>query len=101
MSAIYTGPPALTVNIMENTESSSVVQWDAVDDSLTTFYTVTWTSEATLIQSASLTERTSFTILGLSHDTVYNVTVTAANKCGGGPEFMTNVLISTGMFQFY
>ena len=39
---IVIGPPALTVNIMKNTGSSSiVVQWDEVDDSLPTIYVIT------------------------------------------------------------
>ena len=42
--SVYTGPSAfeLTVNIMKNIESSSiVVQWDVVDDNLPTTYTIT------------------------------------------------------------
>ena len=41
----FTGPPALTVNMIKNIESSSVVvQWDAVhvDDFLPTTYTIVW-----------------------------------------------------------
>ena len=44
-----TGPSILRVNIMKNIESPSiVVQWDAVDDSLYTTYTVVWTDERDL-----------------------------------------------------
>ena len=79
---------------MGNVESSSiVVQWDVVDDSLTTTYTVTWTSESDyILQVATLLEQSSYTITGLTLDTVYTITVTAANKCGGGPEFATRIL---------
>ena len=83
---------------MKNIENSSiVVQWDAVDDFLTTTYIVTWTSERELsnIQSATLREQTSYTITGLTLDTVYTITVTAANICGAGPEFVTSISLST------
>ena len=93
----FVGPPVLTVNIMTNTVSSSiVVQWDEVDDSLTTTYTVTWASERDhLIHPVTLTEQSSYTITGLTLDTVYTITVTAANKCGLGPEYKTSVSLTT------
>ena len=91
----FTGPPALTVNIMKNIESlSTVVQWDAADPSLATNYTVTWTSETDPTQSVATTEQTSYTITGLTLDTVYTITVTAINKCGQGPGFSTSTTIS-------
>ena len=66
----FTGPPALTVNVMKNIEKSSiVVQWDAVGDSLTTTYIIiTWTSEKDPIdlQVAALKQQTSYTITGLN-----------------------------------
>ena len=92
-----TGPPALTVNITKNTESSSiVVQWDEVDDSLHTIYIVTQTSERDLnnIQIKTLEEQSSYTITGLTLDTVYTITVTASNRCGQGPEYSTIVSLS-------
>ena len=99
---IYTypliGPPALTVNVTKNTESSSiVVQWDEVDDSLTTTYTVTWTSERDLndIQSYTLIEQSSYTITGLTLDTVYTINVVASNRCGTGPEYSTTISLTT------
>ena len=90
---MFTGPYALTVSITKNTESSSiVVQWDAVDDFLTTTYTITWTSERDHnLQSATLNEQSSYTITGLTLDTVYSITVIAANKCGHGPEIVTRM----------
>ena len=92
-----TGPPALTVNIMKHTESSSiVVQWDEVDDSLPTTYTVTWTSERDHItHPVTLIGQLSYTITGLTLDTVYTITVTATNICGTGPEYITSVSLST------
>ena len=82
---------------MRKTESSSiVVQWDEVGDSLPTTYTVTWTNENDHnIQSKTLEEQSSYTITGLTLDTVYTITVTASNKCGTGPEYSTSVLLTT------
>ena len=81
---------------MKNIESSSiVVQWDAVDDSLPTTYIVTWT-DGRLPQVITLIEQTSYTITGLTLDTVYTILVTAANRiCGSGPEFRSSVSLST------
>ena len=96
---ISTGPSALSVSVTNNNESlSSAVQWDAVDDSLDTNYTVTWTSETDHTQSVATTEQTSYTITGLTLDTVYTITVAAINICGGGPEFNTSVSFSTGTY---
>ena len=95
---MFSGPPALTVNITKNTESSSiVVQWDEVDDSLTTTYTVTWTSESDLnnVQVKPLEEQLSYTITGLTLDTVYTIAVIAINRCGQGPEYSTSVSLTT------
>ena len=81
---------------MQNIESSSVVvQWDAVDDSLPTIYTITWTSERDLFQVATLIEQTSYTITGITVNTIYTITVTAANMCGSGPEFRVHISFST------
>ena len=91
------GPPALRVNIMKNiTNSSIVVQWDAVDDFLPTTYTVMWTDDRNLHKVAIVEEDTSYTITGLTIDTVYKIFVSAANKCDSGPEFKMSVSISTG-----
>ena len=83
---------------MKNTENSSiVVQWDEVDDSLPTTYTVTWTSERDhILHHVALIEESSYTITGLTLDTVYTITVTAHNKCDQGPEYKTSVSLTTG-----
>ena len=96
---VSTGPPALEVDIVENaTDLSTIVQWDEVDDSLPTNYTVTWTSDGiTPLQPITLIEQ-SYIITGLILDTVYNISVFAANDCGQGPAFMTSVLFPTGMY---
>ena len=94
----FVDPPALTVSIIKNTENSSIiVQWDEVDDSLiTTYYVVAWTSERDHItHPVTLTEQSSYTITGLTLDTVYTVIVTAANRCGPGPEYRTSVSLAT------
>ena len=94
----FIGPPALTVNIMKNTKSLSIViQWDEVHDSLTTTFIVTWISERDHItHPVTLIEQSSYTITGLTLDTVYTITVTAANRCGQGPEYRTSVSLTTG-----
>ena len=99
-SYCYAGPPALTMNITKNTESSLiVVQWDEVDDPLPTTYIVTWASESERdphnIQFETLEEQSSYTITGLTLDTVYTITVTAYNKCGTGPQYSTSVSLTT------
>ena len=92
----YTGPPALSVNIIKNTENSSiVVQWDAVDDFLPTTYTVTWFDTRDLYGVATVDEQTSYTITGLTLDTIYIILVDAINRCGDGPRFVTRITIST------
>ena len=93
---VITGLPALTVNIMKNTKSSSVVvQWDEVDDTITTTYIVTWTSERDMndFHSHILIEQSSYTITELTLDTVYTITVTASNMCGTGPEYKTDIIL--------
>ena len=91
----FTGPPAVTVNIMKITESLSiVVQWDEVDDSLHIGYTVQWTDDRDFHGADTVDEQTSYTITGLALDTVYTITVSAANRCGSGPEFSTSISFS-------
>ena len=77
--------------------SSSIgLQWDAVDASLPTNYVVTWTNRTNSMQSHTLVARSSYTITGLTLDTVYTITVTASNNCGQGPEYSTSVSFPTG-----
>ena len=84
------------MNVTKNTKSSSIiVQWDAVDDFLPTTYTVIWTNNKDHFGVAVVEEQTSYTITGLTLDTVYTITVAAANMCGQGPEFRTIVSFST------
>ena len=85
----------ITINI-ESLNSSIVIHWDEVDDSLPTTYTVTWTNDRDHITyGATLIEQSSYTITGLTLDTVYTITVTASNKCGTGPEYSTSVSLTT------
>ena len=97
MSDLYTlGPPTPAVNIMKNIESLSIVlRWDAVDDSLITIYKIEWNRAGGGLQATALTEQASYTITGLTLDTVYIITVTAANMCGQRSEFGTTVILST------
>ena len=97
---ICTGPTALKVNVTKNNESlSSDVQWDAVDDSLATNYTVTWTNETDRTPLRANTMETSYTITGLTLDTVYTITVSAVNMCGRGPDFNISISFPTGMIS--
>ena len=97
MVTYFTGPlSALTVNITKDIESLSlVVQWDAVEDFTDTSYTLFWSSETDIIPKVvPLTEQTSYTITGLTLDTVYTIIIQAGNKCGNGPEFTTSILFA-------
>ena len=99
MREYFTGPSALTVNATKNSESLSVdVQWDAEDDSLNTTCAVNLTSDGIVVRTVALINQTSYTITGLTLDTVYTITVTPANMCGQGPEFSTTVSFPTGMY---
>lgn len=83
---------------------SVIVQWDGVDDSLPVNYTVKWTSDersSNSMQSHTLMNKTSYTIIGLTIDTVYTITVYAANKGCTGPEYRSSILFPTGMFHFH
>ena len=60
-----------------------------MDDFLPTIYTVALTDGRDFSELTTLIEQTSYTITGLTLDTVYTITVTAANMCGSGPEFRT------------
>ena len=96
---LFAGPYDLTVNITENImDLSVVVQWDAVDDLLPTNFVVTLIGDETYsIQSPTLIEQSSYTITGLTIDTVYTITVTASNTCGTGQEHRANVSFRTGI----
>ena len=91
---MHVGPSALTGNTTKNNGNLSIViQWDAVDDSVST-YILTWGDR----DVATVNEQTSYTITGLTLDTVYTITVRAVNKyCRGVPEFSTKVSFSTGI----
>ena len=81
---------------------SVVVQWDKVDDFLPATYTVTWTSERDhIVESVTIEEQSSYTITGLTLDTVYTITVTATNRCGTAPEYSTSVSFPTGMCHYH
>ena len=75
---------------------SVVVQWDEVKNSFLTTYIVTWTSDRDhILHPVILIEQLSYTITGLTLDTVYTITVTASNRCGQGPEYRTTISLTT------
>ena len=80
------------MNITKDIESLSlVVQWDAVEDFIDTIYTLVWSDRTDPVPKiAVVTEQTSYTITGLTLDTVYTITISAANRCGQGPEYITS-----------
>ena len=65
-----------------------------MDDFLPTTYTVALTDGRNVSELATLTDQTSYTITGLTLDTVYTITVIAANRCGQGPEFSSSISFS-------
>jgi len=80
------------VNFIKNIRDLSlVVQWNAVDDVI--HYTLTWSGGG-----FTATRMTSYTITGLTVDTTYTITVSAANRCGDGLEFTTSILFSLGKY---
>ena len=85
------------------TNLSLVVQWDTMEDFTDTTYTVVlWHSETNYIHKiAAVTEQKSYTITGLTLDTVYTITVSTGNKCGNGPEYTTNILLAAGNISTY
>ena len=86
---------------MQSIEGSSIaVQWDAVDNSTTTTYAITWSSTRGGLQVATVIDQTSYSITGLTLDIVYTITVSAVNRCGQGPEFSTRIQIITGTYHF-
>ena len=98
----FTGPHDLSVNITKliNSSTSVVVQWDKVDDSLTTTYIVNWDSERDRyisgdrsVHSVILIEQSSYNITGLTLDTVYTITVSASNSCGTGPRYSSDIIL--------
>ena len=59
-------------------------------------YIVTWASERDHItHHATRIEQSSYTITGLTLDTVYAITVTASNGCNQGPVYSTSVSLTT------
>ena len=72
------------------------MEWDEVDNFPPTTYVVTWISERDCVMhSLALSGLTSYAITGLTLDTIYTITVTAHNRCGGGPEYRTSVSLTS------
>ena len=94
LSYYFIEPTAFKVNITKNIESSSVfIQW--TDDAFDPDYILTWTSKRDGLRIASLDSfQTSYTITGLTLDTVYTITLSDNAWCGDTPEFITSILFS-------
>ena len=87
------------------TDTSFVVQWDAVTNHSVYGYIVNWTDGANPIQTVTVNE-TSYKVTGLTPNTTYTVNVAAVNKCGTGvssvgervttsPSFSVNTVSTT------
>ena len=70
-----------------------VLQWDEVDDFAHTTYTIIWGDQVATVEDPL----TSYTITGLTLDTVYIIIISPANSCGTGPEYRTIVSFYIGM----
>ena len=93
------GPPAATpVNIRVLADNITtqffIVQWDAVMDHFFTInYIVRWYGEDGSNGTVTV-NGLSYTVIGLTANTSYNVTVVAINTCcGAGP--VSNVMVIT------
>ena len=88
----------MNVTILEEdiTSESFVVLWDEVMDMFSVSYNVTWYGEDDTDGTATV-EVLSYTVINLTNNTSYNVTVAAINTCcGAGPvsdpvEVITNM----------
>ena len=90
----------MNVNIIKNTESSSIVlYWDEVNDFVHTTYTIVWGggNQTSIVEDPV----TSYTITGLTLDTVYTITIYPANECGSGPEYTTSITFPAGIISTY
>ena len=99
---LFTGPSGVQVTTTKNLVDLSVaVQWDEVDDFLPITYIVAWTNKKDdIIHLVTITEESSYTLTGLTLDTVYIITVAASNMCGTGPGYSTTVSFPTGSYHF-
>jgi len=61
------------------TDASFVVQWDAVNNHIDGSYIITWSIGTNPIQTATV-NHVSYTVIGLSPNTTYTVTVAVVNK---------------------
>ena len=83
---------------MKDIENSSIIvhaQWNAMDDFLPTSYAVNWNSGTDQAQAAAVhVDKQTYTITGLTVDTVYTITVTATT-CGQESKFSTTISLYT------
>ena len=63
-----------------------------MDHILPTVSTVSWINESNRT-FVTLIEQSSYTITGLTLDTIYIITVTASNMCGTGAEYKTDIIL--------
>ena len=96
----FIGPSTLAVLVkaLKNISNLSIiVQCAAISrayDFLPTTYIICLSNDRGILQKTILTEQSSHTIIGLTPDTVYTITVAAANKCGTGSEYRSTISMS-------
>ena len=80
------------------TDTSFVVQWDAVTNDSAHGYIVNWTDGANPIQTVTVIE-TSYIVTGLTPNTTYTVNVAAVNKCGTGVSSVDDRVTTSASFS--
>ena len=99
MFTMYTDTPDKPTNIRfsQRACTSFMVQWDEVVDMFPVIYEVSW-SDGNGDSETITTNQTSYTIRGLTYDSIYNVTVVAINTCcGAGSTSYTVLSTNTSM----
>ena len=98
-------PDNIVISEINHSSKSLMVRWDRVSDLYPIFYTVRWTGEDGINNTATIME-SSYTIMSceLTYNTSYNISVYAMSaQCGTGPvsdvvTVMTRMLPNTSMF---
>ena len=97
---LYLDAPDAVINVRiineDTTSESFVVLWDEVMDVFNVSYNVTWHGEYDTNGTATV-ERLPYTVINLTNNTSYNVTVAAINTCCGTGPFSDPVEVMTDM----
>ena len=93
---LFTDVPEVVMNVTisdeDTTSESFVVLWDEVMDFFTITCNITWYDESGMVGMDTVNSPP-YTVIGLTANTSYNVTVVAINTCcGAGP--VSNVIMA-------